>query len=86
MTRQEAINNQAELSKHYKLSYWYGTHCKKCCDVYPIFRTTESMDSKCWYECEVCGTRTGKYSMPWLAEKAWNDGNFLETQLTMEDI
>lgn len=80
MTREEAAAHQAELAKHFKLSYWYGTKCKKCCGVFPKFRTTPGFDSKCYYECEVCGTRTEAVSMPWIAEEAWNKGEFLETQ------
>ena len=83
MTAEQAKANQDELAKHYRLSYWYGTNCKKCCGVYPKFRTTNGFDSKCFYECEVCGTRTDLFPMPWLAERAWNNGEFLETQYSM---
>lgn len=83
MTAEQAKANQDELAKHYDLSYWYGTNCRKCCGVYPKFRTTNGFDSKCFYECEVCGARTDLFSMPWLAERAWNNGEFLETQYSL---
>lgn len=83
MTIQEAKAKQEELSKHYRLSYWYGTNCKKCCEVFPKFRTSSGYDSKCWYECEVCGTKTKPASMPWIAEKEWNEGDYMETQYSI---
>lgn len=81
MTREEAAAHQAELAKHYDLSYWYGTNCKKCCGVYPKFKHSEAFGGGCWYECEVCGTRTNEVSMPWIAAEQWNHdevipGNF----------
>ena len=83
MTAEEAKKNQEELAKHFNLGFWYGTHCKKCCGVYPKFRTSASYDSYCWYECEVCGKRTENAPMPWVAEKAWNADEFMETQISL---
>lgn len=83
MTREEAKKNQDRLSKHYNLSFWYGTNCKKCCGVYPKFRSTDGFESLCWYECEVCGKRTSAESMPWIAEEAWNAGRYEEGQIKM---
>ena len=37
-----------------------------------------------YYQCEVCGKRTRKmYSMPWLAERAWNNGEVTEPQMNI---
>ena len=83
MTREEAIAHQAELAEHFNLSYWYGTRCKKCCGVFPKFKTSLGFDSKCWYECEVCGTRTAAVSMPWIAEEAWNKGELIPGQFSL---
>lgn len=30
-----------------------------------------------------CGTRTEAVLMPWIAEEAWNRGDFLETQYSL---
>ena len=81
MTREEATAHQTELAKHYDLSYWYGTNCKKCCGVYPKLMHSADPSGSCWYECEVCGTKTGFCSMPWIAAEQWNadeviPGNF----------
>lgn len=35
------------------------------------------------YECEVCGRKTEKQAMPWIAEKEWNAGNTNEPQLSL---
>ena len=83
MTREEAIAKQADLAKDYDLSYWYGTNCTKCCDVFPALMTSQGFDSKCWYECEVCGKKTEPQSMPWLAREAWNRGEFMQTQMSL---
>ncbi len=83
MTAEEAKANQEELSKNFRLSYWYGTNCKKCCGVYPKFHSGSITDNGCWYECEVCGSRTGKKTMPWIAEEAWNKGEVSEPQLSL---
>ena len=81
MTREEAKANQDEIAKHYKLSYWYGTRCEKCCGVYPKFQ--RAYNEGCYYECEVCGKRTGQFGMKWEAEEAWNRGEFLEEQMSL---
>lgn len=83
MTREEARQNQEEIAKHFKLSYWCGTKCKRCCGVYPIFRTSDAFGGGCWYECEVCGTRTEEKPMPWIAEKAWNNGELIPWQFSL---
>lgn len=84
MTAQEAKAKQDELAKYFNLGFWYGTNCAPCCGVYPKFMTTSGMDTMCWYECEVCGKRTEKKAMPWIARNAWNAGEFVENQIRME--
>lgn len=83
MTKEQAKENQDRLSEKYNLSYWYGTNCEKCCGVFPKFKNTDASDCKCWYECEVCGKRTRKKSMPWEAEEAWNAHEYDEQQISM---
>ena len=83
MTREEAKENQDRLAKKFNLSYWYGTNCEKCCGVYPKFRTTTGFDSKCYYECEVCGKRTDEEVMPWIAEEKWNNHIYRVEQIKM---
>lgn len=75
MTMAEAKANQERIAQHYNLGWWYGTRCAKCCGVYPKFMRRETFDPKAaYYQCEVCGRRTEYYTMPWLAEEAWNKG------------
>lgn len=83
MTAEEAKRNQDEIAKHFNLGWWYGTGCKKCCGVYPKFKTGGIQNLGCWYECEVCGRKTEPLSMPWIAEKEWNAGNVNEPQLSL---
>lgn len=83
MTKEQAKENQDRLSEKYNLSYWYGTKCEKCCGVYPKFMNTYGSEATCWYECEVCGKRTRKKSMPWEAEEAWNAHEYDEQQISM---
>lgn len=83
MTEEEARAHQEELSKHFDLSYWYGTNCKKCCGVYPKFHSGTVLHPCCWYECEVCGSRTEEKPMPWIARDAWNNGEVSEPQLSL---
>lgn len=79
MTREDAKSNQDRVSEHYNLSWWYGTNCRKCCGVYPKLMRKETFNPKdLYYQCEVCGKRTDLYTMPWLAEEAWNNGEFIE--------
>ena len=83
MTAAEAKARQDELSKHFKLSYWYGTGCEKCCGVYPKFMTGGVQGNDCWYQCEVCGKRTEPQLMPWIAAREWNEGHFRNLQLSL---
>lgn len=83
MTSEEAKARQDEIAKHFSLAYWYGTRCRKCCGVYPAFKKSDAFGGGCWYECEVCGTRTAEKAMPWIAEKAWNDGELTPGQFTL---
>ena len=78
MTEAEAIERQKRLAEHYDLSFWYGTKCRKCCSVYPKFMTLECSTIKrdCWYECEVCGRKTHRHEMPYLARDEWNGMDF----------
>lgn len=73
MIASEAKRVQDELAKHYDLSFWYGTNCKKCCGVFPKLFVTNPISGECYYKCEVCEKRTKLYSMPWLARDAWNN-------------
>lgn len=86
MTKEKAKANQDRLSKDYDLGFWYGTRCEKCCDVYPKL-DFEGNDAcaDVFYFCEVCGKRTKGYSMPWIAEEAWNSHDYKSkyTQLTL---
>ena len=55
---------------------------KKCCDTDPKFRSHIggiALDL-CRYECPVCGKTTEPQTMPWLAVKEWNDGNYIVSQ------
>ena len=83
MTREEAEANQTRLAEHFDLSFWYGTNCKKCCGVYPKLIVGIGPQDLCRYECEVCGTTTAAFKMPWLAEEAWNRGEFKLKQLKL---
>ena len=35
MNKAEAKANQDRIALNYKLEWWYGTHCEKCCGIYP---------------------------------------------------
>lgn len=80
-TEEQAKRDQEELAKKFDLGFWYGTKCEKCCGVYPAFRHSDLNGGGCWYECEVCGKRTEEVAMPWIAEEAWNAGQFREEQM-----
>lgn len=81
MTEQQAKANQGRIAEHYNLGWWYGVRCKKCCEVYPKFMTTDTTREKCYYECEVCHKKTKLFDMPWQAEEAWNNDEYDETVL-----
>lgn len=86
MTEAEAKANQDRIiAQGYELGWWYGTGCRKCCGVYPKFMTADILSPENdYYQCEVCGKRTRKmYSMPWLAEAAWNNGEVTEPQMNI---
>lgn len=75
MTEEQAKANQDRIAKQYELGWWYGTRCRKCCGVQPKYMSKDIMNPyAAYYECEVCGKHTGLYTMPWLAEEAWNRG------------
>ena len=77
MTREDALKHQEELETHgYKLGWWYGVRCEKCCGVYPKLTIGIGTEDLCRYECEVCGKRTKPYRMPWEAEEAWNNHEY----------
>ena len=80
MTAEQAKANQNRIAKHFNLGWWYGTRCKKCCGVYPKLMTTDRLDHKCYYQCEVCGKRTKEHEMPLVAEEAWNNGKYKENE------
>ena len=83
MTKEEAKAKQDRIVEQgFKLSWWYGTNCKKCCGVFPKFCTEgDPAADKCFFECEVCGKRTEGFMMPWQAEKAWNNDEVRATQI-----
>lgn len=85
MTASEAKTNQDKLvAKGMQLGWWYGTRCKKCCGVYPKFMTKDIQDPcNAYYQCEVCGKHTDLYTMPWLAEEAWNSMENDEQQMSL---
>ena len=84
MTRAEAIAEQNRISEHFNLGWWYGTNCEKCCGVLPKFMTNGgTSDGRCFYRCDVCGKRTKQYQMPWMAEKAWNNHEYLSNAVQM---
>lgn len=78
MLQSFAIAEQERISKTSNLAWWFGTHCTKCCDVYPRLIIPDQVSGGCYYMCVVCFKRTAKYSMPHLAELAWNAGDFLD--------
>jgi len=82
MTAEEAKENQERIiAEGFSLGFWYGTKCEKCCGVYPKLIThLDGFDDNCRYECEVCGKKTAHYKMPWIAEEAWNNREFVITQ------
>ena len=86
MIKEEAKENQDRLSRNFDLSFWYGTWCEKCCEVYPKLDTEGDLaGGQCFYVCEVCGRRTKGYSMPWQARDAWNRHEYKDnyTQLSL---
>ena len=84
MTIEEAKAKQEKIAKHYSLSWWYGTECEKCCEVYP--KAEFEGNHACadiYYICEVCGKRTKGYEMIWLAKEAWNNGEYMQGQIRL---
>lgn len=78
MTEQQAKANQDRIAAHYELGWWYGTRCRKCCEVFPKLMKTTTTHDQCYYECEVCGKKTKPFDMPWQSEKAWNNGEYVK--------
>ena len=84
MTAEEAKAKQDRIAQNYELGWWYGTRCEKCCGVYPKFMVKDTQDPKnAYYQCEVCGKKTKPYTMPWLAEEAWNNHEYESDYLQM---
>lgn len=50
-------------------------------DVFTKLMISGGMQDACWYQCEVCGRRTEPQTMPWIAEKVWNKGEYLDEML-----
>lgn len=74
--KSDAINYQKRLAKYYDLGHWYGTWCKKCCDVFPRHVSHyKGFEDMMFYQCEVCGRRTKDCYMPWIARDEWNNDN-----------
>jgi len=87
LTKAEAKAEQDRLvEKGMELRWWYGTNCEKCCGVYPKFQCelTNGMSGDVWYECPVCGKKSTKHIMPYLAWEAWNAGDFQQQQIRLE--
>ena len=74
MTPEEAKAEQDRIAQHFKLEWWYGTGCVKCCGVFPKFESTGGSIDLSYYECPVCHKRTKGHVFPHLAEDAWNRG------------
>lgn len=74
MTKEQAKKIQSSIQERgFDLSYWYGTDCKKCCEVFPKLMKAKKNDPvDVYYQCQVCGKRTVLFSMPWEARDAWN--------------
>ena len=86
MTKEEAKANQDRIAKHYKLCWWYGTNCRKCCGVYPKIVVRHIDNPKDVHmECEVCGRKTSEHTMPYLAEEEWNE-HFEELKVPMQQM
>lgn len=86
MTSDHAKARQAEIvARGMNLGWWYGTRCEKCCEVYPkLMHEGNPASQLCYYQCEVCGKRTAGQTMPWMAEKEWNEHHFLPNQISMQ--
>ena len=78
MTQEQAMAEQERIVKDgYKLGWWYGTNCRKCCGVFPKFmKAYTAAGGKCFYQCDVCGRKSGLHEMPWLARDDWNEMDF----------
>ena len=82
---------QDKLGKN--ASWYYGTHCQKCCGVYPAFQTENTFDAYGYYVCLVCGKESEHEPMSWQAAQAWNEGRYkwapsgsIYEQLTLEEV
>lgn len=84
-SKSDVIKQQNDIAAHFDLGWWYGTWCKKCCDVYPIFMKTDDFSDLCYYQCEVCGRKSKKCVMPWVARDDWNSMEFdlIEEQISL---
>lgn len=75
MNQMEAIAHQKQIvDDGYDLSFWYGTGCTKCHEVFPKLQGGTTEHPGCWYECEVCGKKSELAPMPWVAREYWNAG------------
>ena len=69
--------DQRELAEAgFDIAWWFGVKCDKCCDLFPRLIVEDTSRALCWYECDECGRRTGRFEMPWQAQDAWNRGEF----------
>lgn len=70
----EVKAEQDRIAEHFKLEWWYHTG-RKCCGVYPkLMQKGDPASALVYYECEVCGSKTAEFLMPWQAAKAWDKG------------
>lgn len=74
VSEDEAKRHQDKLGKN--AGWYYGVNCKKCHGVYPKHINEQNFRAFAYYLCPVCGKESKHCSMPWEAEKAWNNDEF----------
>lgn len=73
-TTEEIKAKQDKLGKN--AGWYYGTNCKKCCDVFPAFFNEDGFENLGYYVCLVCGKESKHEPMPWQAKDRWNAGEY----------
>ena len=74
-SKEEMKAIQDELGKY--ASWYYGTNCEKCHDVYPMIVSEQSNRAYAYYVCPVCGKESFHFPMPWQSAKSWNNQEYL---------
>lgn len=66
-------------------AWWYGEGHRECCGQPPKFMSGgNTSGGYCWYQCEICGTRTRHdHDMPWQALKEWDAGEVFNEKPTL---